>query len=74
MKPYVLALAMQPDGGGKLEPIASFMTNPAGAAIVNSVGPIRQVVEVSAAESRRYLVIASGAAEHPAQVVQVQMP
>ena len=74
MKPYVLALAMQPDGGGKLEAIASFMTNPAGAAIVNSVGPIRQVVEVSAAESRRYLVIASGAADHPAQVVQVQMP
>lgn len=27
-KPYILALATQPDGKGKLEPIASFMTNP----------------------------------------------
>jgi hypothetical protein len=73
-KPYVLALSPQPDGGGKLEPIASFMTNPTGAAIVNSVGPIRQVVEVSAAEIQRYLVIASGTAEWLGQVVQVQMP
>src|SRR5207302_9905456 len=38
-KSYVLALATQPDGGGKLEAIASFTTNPAGAAIVNTVGP-----------------------------------
>src|SRR5436190_640932 len=38
-KPYVLALATQSDGRGKLEPIASFMTNPAGAAVVNSLGP-----------------------------------
>jgi YVTN family beta-propeller protein len=73
-QPYVLALATQPDGGGKLQPIASFMTNPAGAAIVNAVGPIRQVVEVSTPESRRYLVISSGSAEHPGQAVQVQMP
>ena len=59
-KPYVLALATQPDGRGKLEPIASFTTNPAGAAIVNSLGPIRQVVEVSTPGTRRYLVIAPG--------------
>jgi hypothetical protein len=73
-QPYVLALATQPDGRGKLEPIASFMTNPAGAAIVNSVGPIRQVVEVSTPEIRRYLVIAPGSPEQLGQVVQVQMP
>ena len=42
---------------------AMVMTNPAGAAIVNTVGPIRQVVEVSAPESRRYLVIAPGTPE-----------
>jgi YVTN family beta-propeller protein len=71
---YVLALAAQPDGGGKLEPVASFMTNPAGAAIVNSVGPIRQVVEVSTPESRRYLVIAPGSAEQTGRPVQLQMP
>ena len=73
-QPYVLALATQPNGGGKLEPIASFMTNPAGAAIVNTVGPIRQVVEVSIPESRRYLVIAPGSPEHPGQAAQVQTP
>ena len=73
-KPYVLALATQPDGSGKLEPIASFMTNPAGAAIVNTVGPIRQVVEVSTPETRRYLVIAPGSPEQLGQAVQVQMP
>ena len=73
-QPYVLALANQPDGGGKLEPIASFMTNPAGAAIVNTVGPIRQMVEVSTPETRRYLVIAPGSPEQLGQAVQVQMP
>ena len=73
-QPYVLALATQLDGGGKLEPIASFMTNPAGAAIVNTVGPIRQVVEVSTPGIRRYLVIAPGSPEQLGQPVQLQMP
>jgi hypothetical protein len=50
------------------------MTNPAGAAIVNTVGPIRQVVEVSTSETRRYLVIAPGSVEQSGQAVQVQMP
>lgn len=72
--PYVLALADQPDGKGTLQPIASFMTNPAGAAIVNALGPIRQIVEVKASTMRRYLVIASGSAAHPGAVVQVQLP
>jgi len=73
-QPYVLALATQPDGGGKLEPIANFMTNPAGAAIVNTVGPIRQVVEVSTPGTRRYLVIAPGSPQQLGQPVQLQMP
>jgi hypothetical protein len=34
----VLALAHQPDGSGILEPLAEFTTNPAGSAIVNSLG------------------------------------
>jgi YVTN family beta-propeller protein len=73
-KSYVLALATQPNGSGKLDPIASFMTNPAGAAIVNTVGPIRQVVEVSTPETRRYLVIAPGSPQQLGQPVQLQMP
>jgi len=31
-------------GHWRLEPVQGFMTNPAGAAIVNAIGPIRQVV------------------------------
>jgi len=73
-KAYVLALAIQPDGGGKLESLANFMTNPAGAAIVNSVGPIRQLVEASTADIRRYLVIASGSPGQLGQIAQVQLP
>ena len=42
--PYVLALARNADGSGALEPLQAFVTNPAGSAIVNAVGPIRQVV------------------------------
>jgi hypothetical protein len=43
-RPYVLALSDTPDGKGALEPLAAFTTNPAGAAIVNALGPIRQIV------------------------------
>jgi YVTN family beta-propeller protein len=58
--PYVLALAASPDGRGPLQPLASFMTNPAGSAIVNATGPIRQLVGAGAPTERRYLVIAPG--------------
>src|SRR5262249_9145554 len=58
-QPYVLALAERPDGGGTLQPLANFMTNPAGAAIVNAVGPIRQLVKPEVQSARRYLVIAA---------------
>jgi YVTN family beta-propeller protein len=70
-QPYVLALSQQRDGSGPLQPLANFMTNPAGAAVVNAIGPIRQLVQADAAASRRYLVIApvvSGAPGQPAQV------
>jgi YVTN family beta-propeller protein len=73
-QPYMLALADQPDGGGSLQPLASFVTNPAGAAIVNAIGPIRQIVEVRASTMRRYLVIVSGSTSHPGTIVQVQVP
>jgi YVTN family beta-propeller protein len=73
-QPYLLALADQPDGTGTLQPLASFMTNRAGSAIVNAIGPIRQIVEVKASTMRRYLVIVSGSAAHPGPIVQVQVP
>lgn len=71
-KPYVLALASQPDGKGALEPLSSFMTNPAGSAIVNAAGPIRQIVKDEANAQRRYLVIAEGTTAQPGAVVQRQ--
>jgi YVTN family beta-propeller protein len=71
---YVLALAARPDGSGSLEPLATFMTNPAGAAIVNAVGPIRQIVRGPAGAERRYLVIVSATGEKLGRPVQVQEP
>ena len=69
---YVLALADRVDGGGSLQPLAAFMTNPAGSAIVNATGPIRQIVHDPATSERRYLVIAPGDATTLGQAVQVQ--
>ncbi len=69
---YVLALSSEAGGGGTLQPLAAFMTNPAGAAIVNAIGPLRQVVTGTAGPSRRWLVIASGTAAAPGRPVQVQ--
>ncbi|MGX1351169.1 YVTN family beta-propeller protein [Bradyrhizobium elkanii] len=71
---YVLGLAEHADGGGMVEPLAAFMTNPAGSAIVNAAGPIRQIVQSAARTERRYLVIASGEPAKLGAVVQVQAP
>jgi YVTN family beta-propeller protein len=71
-KPYVLALANESSGGGKLEPLQAFMTNPAGSAIVNTLGPIRQLVQGADQISRRYLVIVPGTADNHGAAVQVQ--
>ena len=71
--PHVLALSSEPDGKGQLEVIAAFMTNPAGSAIVNTAGPIRQIVQGEQQIPRRYLVIAEGHPDKPGPVVQVQM-
>jgi YVTN family beta-propeller protein len=71
---FVLALSNKPDGSGTLESLAAFTTNPAGAAIVNAVGPIRQIVKDTVPATRRYLVIAKGTPNDPGDVVQVQIP
>jgi hypothetical protein len=42
----VLALSNEASGSGALQPLQGFMTNPAGAAVVNAIGPIRQLVTV----------------------------
>jgi YVTN family beta-propeller protein len=72
---YVLALSEHADGGGALQPLAAFMTNPAGSAIVNAVGPIRQVVDQPTETDRHYLVILAGdATTKSGDAVQIQTP
>lgn len=71
-KPYVLALAGSPDGSGALQPLAEFSTSPVGSAIVNAVGPIRQIVKGDIDTPRRYLVIAPGTPGDTGGPVQVQ--
>src|SRR5262247_1610270 len=71
-QPFVLALSDNPKGSGRLEPLAGFMTNPAGAAIVNTVGPIRQVTQGDGVAQKRYLVIATGTPAQPGELVQIQ--
>jgi len=70
---YVLAFAKNADGVGELEPLARFTTNPAGSAIVDASGPIRQIVQTGAELPRRYLVIAPGPAAQPGSPVQWQV-
>ncbi|MGN8117363.1 YncE family protein [Labrys sp. 22185] len=72
-KPYVLALSSRADGGGALQPLSTFTTNPAGSAIVNAVGPIRQIVESRHEDERRFLVVATSTEGKAGDVVQVQV-
>jgi len=69
---YVLALASEPSGAGVLQPLQAFKTNPAGAAIVNAIGPIRQVVRGEDKIPHRYLVIVPGTVGKLGTPVQVQ--
>jgi hypothetical protein len=70
---YVLALSRQPDGSGDLEPLAAFTANPAGSAIVNALGPIRQILQGERDVQRRYLVIAPGSTSKLGAPIQVQV-
>ena len=70
--PYVLALSLNLNGSGPLvPPLQQFMTNPAGAAIVNTIGPIRQIVQENVPP--RYLVIVPGTAHQHGLPVQIQL-
>jgi YVTN family beta-propeller protein len=69
---YVLALSSEPSGAGVLQPLQAFKTNPAGSAIVNAIGPIRQVVRGEDKTQRRYLVIVPGTVGNLGAPVQVQ--
>jgi YVTN family beta-propeller protein len=70
---YVLALSKQANGSGELQSLAEFTANAAGAAIVNTIGPIRQQVHAQDSD-RRYLVIAPRMGGRIGVPVQVQTP
>jgi YVTN family beta-propeller protein len=71
-KPYVLAFSELADGSGPLQPLAVFMTNAAGAAVVDASGPIRQIVPSQAGTAVRYLVIAPGVPGKTGAPVQIE--
>lgn len=71
-KPYLIALSSEPSGNGFLEPLQGFMTNRAGAAIVNAIGPICQLVRGEEKTPRRPLVIVPGTPDNHGAPVQVQ--
>ena len=71
-KPYLLALSDNADGSGHLDPVAKFMTNPAGAQIVAAIGPLRKTVVDQGTRPRRYLVIAPVSDDKPGTPVQLQ--
>jgi YVTN family beta-propeller protein len=68
---YLLVLTGQADGSGERQILAKFNTNPAGAAIVNAIGPIRELTYNGSDSKRRYLAIVS-ANDNGAAAVQVQ--
>ncbi len=71
----MLALASQPDGTGVPEALAAFMTNPAGAAIVNAIGPIRSIcTDWDQCATALIFVFAEGTPAEPGAVVQRQTP
>jgi hypothetical protein len=70
--PYVLALSERANGSGQIEALASFMTNAAGASIVNAVRPICQLVQGEGEARRRYLVVLPGVPTALGSPVQVQ--
>jgi hypothetical protein len=72
---YQLALAEHRSKPyGKLEPLVAFTTNPAGGAIVDTLGPLRHFVAGPSDQSdRRYLVIVPASASTDSEPLQIQL-
>ena len=70
---YVMALSRDRNGRTGLQPLAAFTTNPAGSAIVDATGPIRQLIRDQSA-ARRYILIVPGVPSHFGVPVQIQAP
>lgn len=73
-KPYVLGLSSESVGGPPVQTLAAFRANPAGAAIVNTVGPLRDLGPGNGSDARRFLVIIEGTISEPGRLLQRQVP
>jgi YVTN family beta-propeller protein len=58
---------------GEIQPLETFQTNPAGAAIVTTAGPIKRIVADSTEIQRRYLAIVPFENGNQGEPVQVQL-
>lgn len=70
--PYVLGLSQKADGSGVITALAKFTTNPAGGAVVNTVGPLRDLGPQVGTEARRFLVIVPAPESATSTPLQVQ--
>jgi hypothetical protein len=62
---------MKAGSGPLLPPLAQFMTWPAGSAVVDTIGPIRHILQENVPP--RYLVIVPGTAAEHGPAVQIQL-
>jgi YVTN family beta-propeller protein len=58
---------------GKIEPLEMFKTNQAGAAVVTTIGPIKQIVTATSETQRRYLAIVPTQSKDQRLPVQIQL-
>lgn len=58
---------------GEMQPLETFQTNPAGAAVVNTVEPIKRIVADNTEIQRRYLAIIPLENGNQGTPVQVQL-
>lgn len=58
---------------GEIQPLETFQTNPAGAAVVTTVGPIKRIVAGNSEIQRRYLAIVPTENDDRGTPVQVQL-
>jgi hypothetical protein len=72
---FLLALVQDPEDLNRdFQPLTRFTTNPAGAAIVNTLGPLRHVVAGPPRQNdRRYLVIVPAEAGVQPKPVQIHL-
>lgn len=70
----VLALSRNAAGTPPFQALAAFRSGPVGTAIVNTIGPLKDLVQGTVGGSEQSLVIVEGTIAEPGKVVLVQRP